>query len=206
MLDDQTRWRSIVIWVLAAGMLLALGGNVYQFIQGKRLTRDFTSLQSNVNKQFAEMRELESSQLEQSLRRIDDLSRQLEGLNQATIQQTEEEIRRTRLQLAKELEQRKKEVAKQLTEMKTDLKQDANARVSQVSNDLEQTRSELQRSVNNISAKQTEAPVKVEAPPVVTHAVAPPLPAPAPAPEKKSFWNKLNPFRSHKAKTDIASK
>ena len=164
----------------------------------------FSSMQQKVDKQFADMRELESGTLEQNLRRIDELSRQFEGINRATIQQAQAEIRRTKSELAKALAEKQKDEAKKMSELKADLAEDANAKVSEVSDDLKQTRTELRREVNDINVRR-ETPVK-PAPVVATHTVVPQQPQPVPAPKKTTFWNKLNPFRSHKEKTDVASK
>lgn len=90
----EARSNSGVLWVLFAGMVLALAGNVYQFVEAERISRDLAQAQREVQTQLADMRELESGTLEQNLRRFDQLNKQIEGLSAQTLKQTKSEVRR----------------------------------------------------------------------------------------------------------------
>jgi hypothetical protein len=80
----QTHTHSTTFRLLCFGMLIALAGNVYQFVQSERMARDLAVLQLNVQNQFAEMRELQSGTLEQNVRRFDELNKRLAGIKAAT--------------------------------------------------------------------------------------------------------------------------
>jgi len=193
-----------VVVLLFVGIALALAGNVYQFRESRRLASDLAATQQKMGKQFAEMRELESGQLEQNLRRLDELSQQFDRTNAMTLQQARAEVRRSRAELSKALEQKDQEVTRQMLELQSDLQKEANARLNRVSADLAKTRTELQREVKEVSIRTGEQ-AKAAKEPIAE--VQPPPPAPQPeAPAKSSFWSKLNPFKSHKAKTDVAAR
>jgi hypothetical protein len=75
---------STALRLLCFGMLIALAGNIYQFVQSERMARDLGVLQLNVQNQFAEIRELQSGALEQNVRRFDELNKQFAGIKAAT--------------------------------------------------------------------------------------------------------------------------
>ncbi len=204
-IDSTSRSRSIVIWLLFAGIAVALAGNVYQFTQARRLNRDFAAMQEKVRSQFADIRELEAGSLEQNLRRLDEMNKQFEEVTAATLEQARSEVRRNRAEFAKALDQRRTEVAKQMSELKSDIKEETSTKVERVSTDLAKTRVELTRAVEDASSRSGESPAASVAPAITTHAVAP-AEKPEPTPTKKSFWSRLNPFKRDKPKTGIASK
>jgi hypothetical protein len=80
----QTHSHSTILWLLCFGMLIALAGNIYQFVQSERMARDLAVLQLNVQNQFAEMRELQSGALEQNVRRFDEMNKQFAGIRAMT--------------------------------------------------------------------------------------------------------------------------
>jgi flagellar basal body-associated protein FliL len=204
--DARTRSRSVLLLILAAGVTLALAGNVYQFTQARRLAHDLAFAQERMARRFAEIREVESGALEQNLRRLDELNKQFEQVTAATLEQARSEVRRNRAELAKALDERRKEVARQMSDLKSDLKEETSTKVEQVSTDLAKTRVSLERAVADVNGKTTENPPSSEAPAITTHAVVPdPKPAEQ-APKKKSFWSRLNPFKKDKSKPDVASK
>ncbi|MBZ5610231.1 MAG: hypothetical protein LAP38_18365 [Acidobacteriia bacterium] len=197
------RSHSMVLGLLCAGTLLALAGNVYQFVEGQRLARSLALVQRNVANQFAEIKEVESGILEQNLRRFDEFSKQFEGMTAANLREARIEVRRSRSELTMALERKQKEVVSEMSELKSDLKQDASAKVSRVSADLDKTRVEFQRAVSDINVSSSEIPANSEEQAVATQAPVP-REQPAPAARKKTFWGKLNPFKRNKEKTDLA--
>jgi hypothetical protein len=91
----RARPRSTALWVL---LLIAVAGNIYQFVESQRMARDLAVLRLNVQNQLSEMRELESGALEQNVRRFDELNKKVEGIAAAALVetklQTRSEVRR----------------------------------------------------------------------------------------------------------------
>jgi hypothetical protein len=184
-------------------MLISLAGNIYQFVKGERLARDLALMQLNVKRQFAEIRELESGALEQNLRRLDGLNRQVDEITAATLQQARSEVRRNRSDLTKALERKQKEMARQMSELKSDVRRDASPQVS-VSNNFEKPPVEAQPVMDdriNSSASPTHSKE------TATTTPAPVVQAePVEEPKKTRLWSKLNPLKWHKKKSDSASR
>ncbi len=202
--DPRPRWIAMVLGLLGIGTLLALAANIYQFKENQRLGRDLAAVQSSVQRQFADIKELESGELEQTLRRFDELNKQVQGATAANLRKARLEMQRNRSELTKALAQKEKDVQSQMSAMKADLKQDASSKVSQVSEELAKTKSELARAVDEPSVSSHEAaaaseePVVAQAPAAQLHVVE--------APKKKTLWSRLNPFRNSKDRAEVASR
>jgi len=90
----QSRTSSGALWLLIFGLLLALAGDIREFVKVERLERDLAAMQQTVQSQFAEMKELQSGALEQNLRRFDELNKQFEDFRATTRLETRSEVRR----------------------------------------------------------------------------------------------------------------
>jgi hypothetical protein len=197
----------ICLWLLFLGMTLALAGNVYQLIRTKRLAHDVDLMQRNTQRQIADVKEALFGELEQDLRRYDEMSKQLHQISSMTLAQARSDVKRSSSELARTLDRSHQEVVSQLSNLRSDLKENTSSKVAQISSDLEQTDSELRRVASNLDVvrervESSSGQVKTEL------AVPPAEPAaqgqPPPPPKKKQFWSKLNPFRSGKRKTVAA--
>ncbi len=193
----------MVLGVLSVGTLLALAANIYQFKENRRLARDLAEVRNSVQRQFADIKELESGELEQTLRRFDELNKQVQGMTAANLRKARLEMQRNRSELTKALAQKEKDVQSQMSAMKADLKQDASSKVSQVSEELAKTKSELARAVDGVSASSRETPAASEEPVAQAPAAQPQI---VHAPKKKTLWSRLNPFRKSKDRAEVASR
>src|SRR5579864_5587126 len=92
---------SMAVPVLFLGMLLALAGNVYQFLRAERFEHDVELMQKSTQRQVTDVKEAMSAVLEQNLLRYDELSKQLQGVTATTLEQAKSEVKRSRSELAK---------------------------------------------------------------------------------------------------------
>jgi methyl-accepting chemotaxis protein len=187
-------------------MLLALAGNVYQFLRAERFEHDVELMQKSMQRQVADVKEAVSGVLEQNLLRYDELSKQLQGVTATTLEQARSEVKRSRSELARTIDRRHQEVVTQLSDLRSDLREDTASKLGQISSDLERTGSELKRVANNLDVASGKVasnnPLDPTPAPVVAHAEPAAHKGPAPAPRKKLFWSKLNPFKYGKKKPE----
>lgn len=167
-----------VIWVLFAGLALALVGNVYQFVNAEHQSRDLTALGQSTEKQIAKLTDATSAEAQLSQQRFEAIQSafktQLEGATAATLRQARSEVKRSSTQLAQnledrrhELEQKNQEVETQLADLKQDTSsklqdtgtklqdtntklQDTNTKLDQVSSNVDKTTSDLKRMVGDM--------------------------------------------------------
>ncbi len=202
----RAHWRSAVLWFLFLGMVLALGGNVYQARKAAKFAHDVELRQQSAEHQIAQLKDGLSGVLEQSLARYDELTKQLQSVSVTTLEQARSEAQKRNSQLARTLEQRHEEVVEQLSDLKSDLRQDTASKLGKISSDLQKTGAQLTRVVNQLDVASVQArsaaPAEVKAEPISEHTEdsAPK----APAHKKKQFWSKLNPFHSGKKTADAS--
>ncbi len=163
-----------MLWLLFAGLVLALAGGVYQFVRAEHLTRDLALMQTNTEKRIAALNDRAAVDAESTQQRLEALKSQLEAATTAALKQARTEATRTRSQLSKnmqqaqqELEQKNREVASQLSDLKQDTSsklqdastklqdtssklQDTNVKLDRVSSDVERTSSDLKRMVGDL--------------------------------------------------------
>src|ERR1700730_13433980 len=123
---DRSRPRSysMVVPLLFLGMLLALAGNVYQFLRAERFEHDVELMQRSTQRQVADVKEAMSGVLEQNLLRYDELRKKLQGVTATTLEQARSEVKRSRSELARTMDRRHQEVVTQLSDLRSDLKDD----------------------------------------------------------------------------------
>src|ERR1700730_17585207 len=131
------RSNAVVMLLLFLGMLLALAGNVYQLLRAERFEHEVELMQKSTQRQIADVKEAVSGVLEQNLLRYDELGKQLQGITATTLEQTRSEVKRTRSELAKTMERRHQEVVTQLSDLKSDLTDDRESKLGDVSTTLE---------------------------------------------------------------------
>lgn len=199
---------SMAVPLLFLGMLLALAGNVYQFLRAERFEHDVELMQKSTQRQIADVKEAVSGVLEQNLLRYDELSKQLQGVTATTLEQAKSEVKRSRSELAKTMERRHQEVVTQLSDLRSDLREDTTSKLGQISSDLEKTGSELRRVASNLEGESgritSNNSLEPTPAPAVAHAEPPAHEQLAPAPRKKQFWSKLNPFKYGKKKPEVS--
>lgn len=199
----------VAVCLLAAGMALALAGNVYQFTRQRHFEHDVDLMQRNHDRQIAELKEAVSGVLEQNLLRYDELSKEIRAINTSTLKQAKSEVKRNSSELARALERRQRDVVAQISDLRADLRQDTASKLSKISNDLQTTHSDLKHVASELATMNGRVDSNAEE--IRTElaaAHADPAPqeqqAAPPAPKKKQFWSKLHPFRSLKKKPEVS--
>lgn len=160
-----------VLWILSAGIALALAGNVYQFVRAEHQSRDLAALQENTEKQMAKLTDAAATETQLNQQRFDAmqaaLKSDLEGATAAALRQARADVKRSNTQLSeslearrRELEQENQQVASQLADLKQDTSsklqdastklQDTNTKLDQVSSTVEQHGSDLKRMVGDM--------------------------------------------------------
>ncbi|HTS46885.1 MAG TPA: hypothetical protein VMH05_03015 [Bryobacteraceae bacterium] len=173
MQDDTPRTHSHprVLWILAAGIALALAGNVYQLVRAEHQSHDLATLQQNTEKQIGKLTDAASTEMQLSQQRFDAmqaaLKSDLEGATAAALRQARADVKRSNTQLSQSLEERRREleqenqqVASQLSDLKQDTSsklqdastklQDTNTKLDQVSSTVDQHGSDLKRMVGDL--------------------------------------------------------
>jgi hypothetical protein len=171
--DDAPRTHSHVglLWVLCAGLAVALACNVGQFVKAQHQTRDLGLLQQSTEKQIAKLTDATATEVELNQQRFDAmqaaLKADLEGATAAALRQARSDVKRSSTQLAanlenrrRELEQKNQEVASQLADLKQDTSskledtstkiQTTNTKVDQVASDVEKTNSDLKHVMGDM--------------------------------------------------------
>src|ERR1700719_155923 len=123
-IGSRPRSRSMVIPALFLGIILALAGNVYQFVRARHFEHDVELMQKSTQRQIADAKEAISGVLEQNLLRYDELNKQLQGVTTTTLEQARSEVKRSRSELSKTMERRHQEVVTQLSDLRSDLRED----------------------------------------------------------------------------------
>jgi len=195
-------FRSAIMPLMFAGIVIALAGNVYQLLKTQRLEHDIDLMHKSTQSQITEAKEAISGVLEQNLLRYDELNKQLQGVTATTLEQARSEVKRNRAELAKTIERRHAEMVTQLSDLRSDLKNEEASKLGQISADLERTGSQLQHLVSNLDTPPAKPAPEPKAAPAVAPGAAPAVEQPETAPRKKTFWSKLNPFKYGKKKTD----
>jgi DNA repair exonuclease SbcCD ATPase subunit len=160
-----------LLWVLCAGLAIALACNVGQFVKTQRQSRDLGVLQQDTEKQIAKLTDAASTEAQLNQQRFDAmqaaLKADLEGATAAALRQARSDVKRSSTQLAanledrrRELEQKNQEVASQLADLKQDTSskledtstkiQTTNTKVDQVASDVEKTNSDLKHMVGDM--------------------------------------------------------
>src|SRR5271154_203650 len=155
--ESHSKW----LWVLSAGLAIALGCNVYQSVQNRHQSRDLALLEQSTEKQIAKLTDATSTEVQVNQQRFDSmqsaLKTDLEGATSAALRQARTELKRSSTQLAtnledrrRELEQKNQEVASQLA----DLKQDTSSKLEDTSSKLENTNTKLDQ-VSTVAEKNS---------------------------------------------------
>jgi exonuclease VII large subunit len=144
--------RAGILWLLGLGMLLALAGNVYQFVRGEQIAREVELVEQSTQGQIAKLSDAASATLEENQQRFEAMKEQLAGTAATALRQARSEVKKSSSQLTHTLEQKHKEVVGQLA----DLKQDTSSRLDKVSSDLGQTGSDLKRVVGDLGVMSGE--------------------------------------------------
>jgi hypothetical protein len=171
--DEAPRARSHagMLWVLCAGLAVALACNIGQFVKAQHQSRDLAMVQQTTEKQIATLTDAASTEAQLNQQRFDAmqaaLKADLEGATAAALRQARSEVKKSSTQLAAdlenrrcELEQKNQEVATELADLKQDTSskledastkiQTTNTKVDQVATDVEKTNSDLKRMVGDM--------------------------------------------------------
>jgi hypothetical protein len=154
--NPQTRrWRppNLFLWLLFVGLVISLARNLHQDQRIDGLVRDLASIRQDTQRQLAELREAQSASLEQDLRRLDQLTKQLQKTSVDVMHEATSEVNRTRSELAKTVEQRHQEMITELSALRSDLSVNSSASLSQPSREPPKDSSETER----VRAKGTVA-------------------------------------------------
>ncbi len=182
-----------VLVLLLLGFLLALAGNVYQFVKSQHLARELAAIQHNLQAQITRLSDATSGAFDVTEHRFEQLNR-LQESTAAAIIDARSELRRNNTQVATHLEDRNQELAQknqELTAQLTALKQDISARLQNTSTKLDtadaklqhvftetdRNRADLKRVAGDLNA--VTAKLATSAKPVATlpqPAAAPPIP------------------------------
>ncbi len=163
-----------LMWVLCAGLALALAAGVYQFVRAEHLSQDLATMQTSTEKRIAELNDRAAIDAQSTQQKFEALKSQLEGATETALRQARSEAVRTRTQVTKnieqtqqELEQKRQEMASQLSDLKQDTSsklqetsakldntsgklQETNVKLDKVSSDVEKTTSDLKRMVGDM--------------------------------------------------------
>jgi len=135
-----------ILWLLGLGLILALAGNVYQFVRGEQIARNVELMKQSTQGQIAQLSNAAAATLEENQQRFEAMKKQLQETTATALRQAKSEVNRSSSQLSHSLEQKHREMAGKLA----DLKEDTDTRLDKVSKDLDQTGSDLKRVVGDL--------------------------------------------------------
>jgi len=70
------------------GMVLALAGNVYQFVRGEHMKRDMAAMQRSTQSQIAKLNDVSAAMLEENQQRFQAIKNQLQEITAASLKQS----------------------------------------------------------------------------------------------------------------------
>ncbi len=161
------RSHTAALWVLGAGMALALAGNAYQFSKSAHLSSDMAANERSTQLEIRKLADTAGAALQLDQERFDQLKDQLNTTAAATLRQARSEVKRSNSQLTESLSQAHQDVVSQLSELKQETSSkindtseklndtsaklnDTSAKLNRVSGDLDQTGSDVRRVVGDL--------------------------------------------------------
>jgi hypothetical protein len=139
--------------VLSLGLILALSGNVYQFVRTEHMQRDLALVEVNTKRPMAKLTDEAAAMMEENQQRFEALKNQLQGQADASLRQAKAEAQKSASQVQRKLDQKHQMLASQLS----GLKEDTSSKLDQVSDnlgkvndDLGQTGSDLKRVIGDL--------------------------------------------------------
>ena len=142
-----------VLALLLVGFLLALAGNVFQFVKSQRMARDVAALQHNLQAQITRLSDATSGAFDVTERRFEELKR-LQDSTAAAIIDARSELRRSNSRVATRLEDRNQELARKNQELASQL----SALQREINTGLQSAAARLQ----NATAKLDTADAKLQ--------------------------------------------
>jgi DNA repair exonuclease SbcCD ATPase subunit len=152
MRDDAPRSNSNarVLWILAAGIAVALAGNVYQWVRADHQSQDLAAMQVSTEKQIAKLTDAESTEALLNQQRFEAMQTamksDMEGATAAALRQARADVKRSSTQLAQNLEERRQELEQenqQVASQLADLKQDTSSKIQDASTKLQDTNTKV---------------------------------------------------------------
>lgn len=138
---NSPRSHTVVLWILAAGMALALAGDAYQFVRSADLSNDMAANERSTQVEIRKLADTAGAALQLDQQRFDELKGQLDLSAAATLRQARSEVKRSSSQLSQSLSQAHQDVINQLS----DLKQETSAKIDDTSAKLNDTSEKLNR-------------------------------------------------------------
>ncbi len=139
-----------VLWILSAGIALALAGNVYQWVRAGHQSRDLAALQANTETQMGKLADAATTETQLNQQRFDAmqaaLKSDLEGATAAALRQARADVKRSSSQLSENLEERRRELEQENQQVESqlnDLKQDTSSKLQDTSTKLQDTSTKL---------------------------------------------------------------
>ncbi len=151
---NSPRSHTVVLWILAAGMALALAGDAYQFVRSADLSNDMAANERSTQVEIRKLADTAGAALQLDQQRFDELKGQLDLSAAATLRQARSEVKRSSSQLSQSLSQAHQDVINQLS----DLKQETSAKIDDTSAKLNDTSEKLNRVSGDLD--QTGSDVK----------------------------------------------
>jgi uncharacterized phage infection (PIP) family protein YhgE len=158
--DGSPRSQKGVLWVLFFGMVLALAGNVYQFMSSAHMSRDMAANERSTQLEIRKLADTASTALQLDQQRFDELKNQLTASAAATLRQARSEVKHSSSQLTQSLSKANQDVVNQLSDLKqetsaklndtSDKLNDTSAKLNQVSGDLDKTGSDVRQVVGDL--------------------------------------------------------
>lgn len=140
------------------GLILALGGNVYQYIQVQRLSRDITTLHQDLQKQITRLSDATSGAFDVAQQRFEHIQK-LEDSSAASLLQAQLDLRRRSSQLADTLDTQDQALLaknEELLKELADLKRETNTRLQSTGTTLESNSAKLQNTTTTLDRTRAE--------------------------------------------------
>lgn len=138
----RPRFYTLILVVLSLGLVLALAGNVYQFVRIEHVQRDLALTQISMGR----LTDAAASIAEENQQRFAAIKSQLQDVTVATLMQARSESKRASAQVQHRLEQKNQELLGELS----GLKEDTNSKLEQVSENLGKVNGDLHKTGSDL--------------------------------------------------------
>ncbi len=139
--NEAGKAHTLVTSVLFLGLVVAIGGNIYESMSRDSLTRDLARVQVTTQQQLAKVNDAAKGALSETQHRLDAVESQVEDAKNADLRQVRMELKKTNNQLTDGVDQKSRQFLSQLS----DLQVDTSEKLGRISGDLENTGADVKR-------------------------------------------------------------
>jgi chromosome segregation ATPase len=153
--EEKPRGNSVMIGVLAAGLVIALAGDGYLIMKANNLNDQITQMQSATQAQLSKLGDSTTAMLERRLEAVSTDLQDAHDTANSAVKQARAEVQRQSAQLTRKIDEQQQQVAGQLVELK-DATTTANSKLDEVSADVNGVKTDVNGVKTDVASTQSQ--------------------------------------------------